>query len=65
MGFNTASLETFKCSRVSWSSEKLLNFEEREKMLRLKKEEESKLRDVRSKAERKKRARKYLEDPMK
>lgn len=34
-------------------------------MLRLKKEEESKLRDVRSKAERKKRARKYLEDPMK
>lgn len=54
MGFNTASLETFKCSRVSWSSEKLLNFEEREKMLRLKKEEESKLRDVRSKAERKK-----------
>lgn len=42
-----------------------LIFEERKKVLRLKKEGESKLRDVRSEAERKKQAGKYSEDPMK
>lgn len=58
------SLKTFKCLEVNWTSEKLLNFEERKKMLRLKKKEESKLRDMRSEAERRKQVGKYCEDLM-
>jgi len=59
------SLKTFKRSKVSWSSEKLLNFEGRKKkMPRLKKKEGSKLRDRRSEAERRKQAGKHLKDLM-
>lgn len=45
------SLKTFKCLEVNWTSQKLLNSEERKKMLRLKKKEESKLRYLKQKGE--------------
>lgn len=57
-------LKPFKCLEVNWTSEKLLNFEERKKMLRLKKKEDNKLRHMRSEAERRNQVGKYREDVM-
>lgn len=58
------SLKTFKCWEVNWTSEKLPNFEERRKTLRLKKKEENKLRDMRSEGEMRNQAGKYCDDLM-